>query len=387
MHFAHRSVPVPVLAALGFVLGATPTRAGQVYSWKSWTVASDSLSATATLNSGTVTVTTLSPDTLSVFPVRFDNVPFTPTNAPGLGVHHTANLSLPWRFDFDFSGLNGDTNGVVVGIGNFGYTPPSYTTYKMSALDASGSPLDLRLLDRLGSYDDTWVAQGLHFDDDLSLTTATGALVVTRVPGQNEANSDMLLLQLPFGVGSFTVQTSLASSGDTVNVVIADTEQVWTPVCTSSGSFYPCPCNNRGVSGHGCENSSATGGAKLRAEGDLAADTAVLVATGQFGPSTASLFIQGTATFTPPVALGDGLRCVGGTLRLLYAKRGPNGTTYAPYAGDLGIRARSAYLGDPIPANGTRYYYVVYRDPSPTFCPSPAGAFLNVSNSIAITWP
>jgi hypothetical protein len=86
------------------------------------------------------------------------------------------------------------------------------------------------------------------------------------------------------------------------------------------------------------------------------------------------------------VIFGDGLRCVGGSLKRLYSKPASAGVVYAPHPGDPSITARSAALGDPIPSGGTRYYMTYYRDPSATFCASPPGGTFNASNAISIVW-
>jgi hypothetical protein len=157
-----------------------------------------------------------------------------------------------------------------------------------------------------------------------------------------------------------------------------------TPFCFGDGSGTACPCSNTGSSGHGCENSSATGGARLVANGTTNPDTMILSAFGE-KPSALSVFFQGT-TSEAPIHYGDGLRCVGGTFRRLYSKNASGGQAQAPQSGELSITMRSAALGDPIPSGSTRYYFVSYRDPDPTFCPSPPGGTFNVTNALSIVW-
>jgi hypothetical protein len=86
------------------------------------------------------------------------------------------------------------------------------------------------------------------------------------------------------------------------------------------------------------------------------------------------------------VIFGDGLRCVGGSLKRLYSKPASGGVVYAPHPGDPSITARSAALGDPISSGATRYYMTYYRDPSATFCPNPPGGTFNGSNAVSIVW-
>ena len=57
-----------------------------------------------------------------------------------------------------------------------------------------------------------------------------------------------------------------------------------------------------------------------------------------------------------------------------------------PQAGDPTISARSADLGSPIAPGSTRYCQVYYRDPVPSFCPTPPGSTFNASSGQIITW-
>lgn len=161
-------------------------------------------------------------------------------------------------------------------------------------------------------------------------------------------------------------------------------DPVGTPFCAGDGSVADCPCSNNGSPGHGCNNSVATGGARLDAAGTTNPDTVVLLVSGEL-PSALTLFVQADATVSP-VHFGDGLRCVGGTLKRLYAKSASTGLASAPGMTDMPITARSAALGDPIGAGETRNYFVYYRDPNATFCPAPSGATFNATNAFSIVW-
>jgi hypothetical protein len=153
--------------------------------------------------------------------------------------------------------------------------------------------------------------------------------------------------------------------------------------CACDGNPLVGPCGNNGLAGHGCENSSATGGALLTLSGTVSPDTVVLNVTGLRVPSTTCVYYQGTAPISP-VIYGDGLRCVGGALKRLYAKVSTAGASSAPSGSDPGIRVRSTQLSDVIPSPGTRYYFVAYRDPAPGFC---TVALFNASNAVTIIWP
>ncbi len=156
--------------------------------------------------------------------------------------------------------------------------------------------------------------------------------------------------------------------------------------CFGDGSAGACPCGNYGIAGRGCENSASTGGALLSSAGaaSLASDTLVLTSAGEL-PSVSSILLQGDASVLP-LNFGDGLRCVGGSLKRLYLHSASGGSVSAPQPGDLSISARSAALGDVIPVGATRSYQIYYRDPAPTFCPTPQGNGWNVSSGLSITW-
>src|SRR5262249_41232514 len=97
------------------------------------------------------------------------------------------------------------------------------------------------------------------------------------------------------------------------------------PFCFGDGSGAACPCANGGAPGHGCENSSTTGGAVLAATGvaSLAADSVHLTCSGA-KPTATSVLLQGTVTANS-IHYGDGLRCVGGTLKRLYVHNAVGG--------------------------------------------------------------
>jgi hypothetical protein len=156
--------------------------------------------------------------------------------------------------------------------------------------------------------------------------------------------------------------------------------------CFGDGTGTPCPCANNGLPGHGCENSSTTGGALLSMTGSpsLNADDVQFTCSGE-KPAALSFVLQG-ATQIGPASYGDGLRCIAGTLKRLYVRNASSGVVVAPLSGELSVSAQSAALGSPITVGTSRYYQVAYRDPSPTFCVAPTGGTLNISNAIRIDW-
>lgn len=154
--------------------------------------------------------------------------------------------------------------------------------------------------------------------------------------------------------------------------------------CFGDGAQTTCPCANGGFPGRGCDNSLTTGGVRLSTAGTTVPDTLVLRSAGGH-PSALSIFLQGS-TSSAAAPFGDGLLCIGGALKRLYAKNALEGNSSAPVASELSITARSAELGDPIAPGSSRYYQVYYRDPNLTFCPMPAGDSWNASSAVQVDW-
>jgi hypothetical protein len=155
------------------------------------------------------------------------------------------------------------------------------------------------------------------------------------------------------------------------------------PFCFGDGTLAtPCPCGNLGSTGHGCENSSSTGGAELGSSGTISPDTVVLAVSGERSAAF-TIFLQGDANTSTGLIFGDGLRCADGTLVRLYVKHAASGAVSAPQGGDLSITARSAALGHPIAPGASRFYQTYYRDPVASFCPP---ATFNASNAVQINW-
>jgi Tol biopolymer transport system component len=189
--------------------------------------------------------------------------------------------------------------------------------------------------------------------------------------------------------GRFVAFDSVSTNtvpGDTNNqrdIFVHDRFTSFHLFCAGDGTLATsCPCANFGTSGQGCENSAATGGARLQVFGVTSPDAVRLEASGEL-PSALSIFLQGDASIAAGATFGDGLRCVGGNLKRLYVKNASGGDVTAPAIGDPSISVRSAQLGDPIPTAGTRYYQVYYRDPDPLFCPN---ATFNATNGVRIGW-
>ena len=157
-----------------------------------------------------------------------------------------------------------------------------------------------------------------------------------------------------------------------------------TPLCAGDGTQGACPCANSGAAGRGCANSAHAAGAQLTTLGATNPDTLVLASSGELATSL-SIFLQGDRAITA-VPFGDGLRCVAGALKRLYAKNAMLGNISAPGAGDTSVHLRSLALGDALVSGSTRYYQVYYRDADPSFCPAPSGSTFNITNGVAVVW-
>jgi hypothetical protein len=160
------------------------------------------------------------------------------------------------------------------------------------------------------------------------------------------------------------------------------------PFCSGDGtSATACPCGNAGATGHGCDNSIHSGGALLSSSGpaSLGGDGVVLASSGEL-PSALTIFLQGNIHLGTGIVFGDGVRCIGGTLKRIAANHASGGVASYPAAGNPSISQRSAALGDLIHAGTTRYYQAYYRDPSLSFCPNPPGNSWNVSSGQTILW-
>ena len=128
-----------------------------------------------------------------------------------------------------------------------------------------------------------------------------------------------------------------------------------------------CPCANPPIAfGRGCDNSAATGGASLYWSGNASLGNDTLVfATSFERPHALSILMQGTVQVASGMVYGQGIRCVGGTLRRLFFETSDNnGAISAPGIGEtVTISQRSAQRGDPLSPGDVRYYMVYYRDP------------------------
>lgn len=229
------------------------------------------------------------------------------------------------------------------------------------------------------------------FVRDLRIGTTTRVSVDS---GGTQTNGDSRGTPSVTARGRYVAFSSMATNlvpGDTneaEDVFVRDRGPTWTitPFCFGDGTGNPCPCGNTGLAGHGCDNSTSTGGAQLAGSGDalLSSDSLQLTSSGE-RPISFSLFWQGGTEIVPRV-FGDGVGCMGAPLKRMFFHNAVGGTVMAPQGVDLPISARSAALGDPISPGTIRVYHVFYRDPDPNFCPSPFGSTFNTTNGLRVRW-
>jgi hypothetical protein len=188
------------------------------------------------------------------------------------------------------------------------------------------------------------------------------------------ANESDILNSLSY----FNVHT-VNNGGGEIRDQIVPSPAIGTAFCLGDGSGPACPCANNGAAGHGCDNSSLTGGAILTASGHNSPDNVVLIASNS-KPTALHVFFTGSS-MVGPFMYGDGLRCVG-SLKRLASKNATGGAVAYPEGAELSITARSAALGIPITPGQHRFYFAAYRDPV-AFCT--ANTF-NSSNAVDILW-
>ncbi len=150
-----------------------------------------------------------------------------------------------------------------------------------------------------------------------------------------------------------------------------------------------CPCANPPSSrGRGCDNSAATGGARLSVGGGsyLSSDS-LFFTTDSETSSALSIVVQGTSSLPNGAVFGQGVRCVRGTLTRLYAKTASAGSITAPdfQAGEPTIHTRSAALGDPLLPGSRRWYMVWYRDAT-VLGGCPASSTFNTTQAKEVSW-
>jgi len=156
-----------------------------------------------------------------------------------------------------------------------------------------------------------------------------------------------------------------------------------------SAGVIACPCANPPAgSGRGCDNSAGTGGASISGAGStLLSGPTLVFTTSAEKPTATTILLQGNAVIAAGANFGQGVRCVGGTLKRLYTRAAVGGSISVPNfgAGDVDIPTRSGALGDPLLAGQTRWYMAYYRDPIVLGGCSSLSTF-NSTNTSEVLW-
>jgi hypothetical protein len=151
-----------------------------------------------------------------------------------------------------------------------------------------------------------------------------------------------------------------------------------TLLCFGDGSSGACPCGNQSIVGNneGCLHNGGVGG-RLTATGgtSITCDTLQLNASQMLGQTC--IFLQGSTVPFGPTNFGDGLRCIGGTLRRLAVVPIVGGA--ASLGGGSGTPIHISGLVTP----GDRGYQVWFRDSNFSFC---TALTYNITNGVKATW-
>ena len=193
-------------------------------------------------------------------------------------------------------------------------------------------------------------------------------------------------LDVPSG-GSFCFRLGASSGHGQLNgfQLVREGPALLAVFCSGDGTATACPCGNAGIEGRGCGNSVQPQGASLWVTGNPSVSNDTAFFDVQWIPSTTALLYQGTAQVAGGMGatFGDGLRCVGGTVRRISAHMSYSGggsfpeTVRWPEGSDFSV----AFQGGAT-AGSTLHYQVWYRNASP-FCTS---ATFNLSNGVTVTW-
>jgi len=151
-----------------------------------------------------------------------------------------------------------------------------------------------------------------------------------------------------------------------------------TLICFGDGTSGACPCSNQSAVGanEGCLNSAGLGGKLVSTGGtSITCDTFQLCASQLTGANC--IFLQGSAVPVGPFNFGDGVRCIGGSLRRLAVVPVTSAGACLGGLGTVGIHT----LGQ-ITTPGTYGYQTYYRDPA-NFC---TAFTYNITNGVQATW-
>lgn len=145
-----------------------------------------------------------------------------------------------------------------------------------------------------------------------------------------------------------------------------------TQYCFGDGIVGVCPCGNDGGEFRGCAGTSQIG-ALLDGNGQASiSNDSLILQVRSAAPSVSGLFFSGTQR-TAQLTFGDGLRCVGGTLKRLEVA--PTNSS-----GDAETQSPLSTVGG-VTAGSTLYYQYWYRDVN-----GPCGSGFNASGALSVYW-
>jgi Tol biopolymer transport system component len=281
-------------------------------------------------------------------------------------------LGTTERVSVDSSGAQGNNWSANPSISADGrYVAFSSQASNLVANDSNGAP-DIFIRDRqLGT---------------------TERLSVDSSGAQSDSTSDYPSISADGRYVAFASHATNLVAGDTngiEDIFVRDRSATGlTSLCDpGANGVIACPCSNPASGpGRGCDNSSATGGAVVSASGSAYLSMDMLVfTTSAEKPTATSIVMQGNALVANGLVFGQGVRCVGGSLKRLYTKTASGGSITAPQAGDPTVSSRSAALGDIINAGESRWYLVYYRDPV-VLGGCPAASTFNATQTARIDW-
>ncbi len=299
-----------------------------------------------------------------------------------LGSSQSATADTVIRFDL--VNVTYGTSGVLDGTFTYDFTTGQWVTCLFLNGQINGNPLVSPVSISPSLLTGDYSTQTWSYNYEVPLATpftATTAGVVFVDPIGTPTNQLTSFFVIDDGLGNPNSVVTYPITGGTIVPVDSGT-----PFCFGDGTqSLACPCGNTGVAGHGCDNSSATGGALLTSSGatSINYDSLQFTSSGE-RPTAPTIFLQGSAQ-SATVVFGQGLRCVGGSLKRLYLKSASGGIAIAPAGADPSVHARSAALGDVLSAGMTRYYQAWYRDPIVLGgCPPTSG--FNISQGLSVHW-
>lgn len=296
-----------------------------------------------------------------------------------------ARLDGNGTLDIAASGSNGGVEFAMVSLNGGGGAFGPIAAFVLSGVDAGS--MDAADFDGDGDND---LAIENRSSNNLSLlqNNGAGSFGPNQLFAVGTAPGHVIATHLDLNGVADLVATNETTGGVSVLLNGAGGASPMLTVChPGDEGAMGCPCANPpSVLGRGCDNSAGTGGARLTAAGtaSLVADTLVFTTSGERATAL-SLVLQGPTAISGGIAFGQGVRCMGGTLKRLYAKTASGGSITAPVGGDPTVSARSAALGDPISAGQSRFYMVHYRDPN-ILGGCPAASTINATQTGRVVW-